>query len=700
MTPSGHRYRQPAIHDLAVCVRAPVVALAGPDGQIRATGAHGVYLADYRVLGQAVLRLDDEEPLALAWAPAGPGRARFLAAARGLGDPGPDPSVQVDRLREVTAWGMAEEIRIDSTAATPVRTTVTVELAAEITGLAAVKSGHRGQPVPLDRPGGATLAWRRDGILVTAAAAGAGADPEPAGTPGAGTRLRWTVELPPHGSTTLRWELRAELTRPVVVAATGAPDWSRPVVTGDDPRLAALLARALDDLESLRLADPRHPADRFIAAGVPWFLTLFGRDSLWAARMLLPLGTGIAAGTLRTLARRQGRRQDPHTGEAPGKIMHELRRDEDSLAAGRTLPATYYGTVDATPLWISLLHDAWRWGLPAAEVDELLPALRAALEWLERYADADGDGFLEYLDTNGRGLANQGWKDSGDSVRYRDGRIAPAPIALCEVQGYAHRAALDAAALLDAFDQPGADHWRGYASDLAARFRDRFWATGPLGRYPVLALDGDKCQVDSLTSNIGHLLDSGLLTGDEIRQVAALLGAEPLAGGYGLRTMSTVDAGYDPLSYHCGSVWPHDTAIAVLGLVRGGQGATAGVLISGLLAAATAFDHQLPELYGGHDRDRLGRPVPYPAACRPQAWAATAAVTLLQAALGVSVDVPAGVVHLAPPVAPPHGAVLGALTVRGLRIGTSTVDIAVDRAGRATLSGLPPGLRVRTAPPG
>jgi glycogen debranching enzyme len=219
-----------------------------------------------------------------------------------------------------------------------------------------------------------------------------------------------------------------------VVTPRHAADWARPEVTAADHRLTRLLDQSLDDLQTLRLAEAAQPDDAFLAAGVPWFLTLFGRDSIWAARMLLPLGTELAAGTLRVLARRQGQALDPATGEEPGKIMHELRRRPFRFSGDAVgdldLPDVYYGTVDATPLWISLLHDAWRWGLPDAQVAELLPHLEAALGWLDKHADPDGDGFVEYVDTTGHGLANQGWKDSGDAVRFRDGRQAEAPIAL------------------------------------------------------------------------------------------------------------------------------------------------------------------------------------------------------------------------------------------------------------------------------
>ena len=407
--------------------------------------------------------------------------------------------------------------------------------------------------------------------------------------------------------------------------------------------------------------------------------------------MMLPLGTALAEGTLRTLARRQGTTIDPLSGEAPGKIMHELRPDDPRMA-GRTHggPATYYGTVDATLLWISLLAEAWRWGMPESAVASLLPNLDRALSWLEQHGDPNGDGLVEYLDA-GRGLANQGWKDSGNAIRFSDGGLGQPPIALCEVQGYAHRAALDAADLLDAFDPVGGagGRWRAYAARLARTFRRRFWLDGALGAYPALAIDGDGKPVDSLTSNIGHLLGTGLLDAAEEAVVAGLLGADALAGGYGLRTMSTLDAGYAPLSYHCGSIWPHDTAVALVGLAAAGADREALVLLEGLLQAAEAFDYRLPELYGGDARTDVARPVAYPGACVPQAWSAAAAVSVLQALLGLAADVPRGEFRVRPLIPG-----LGAVEVRGLRVAGASVDVSVDRDGTATVSGLPPYLRL------
>ncbi|MFJ2953403.1 glycogen debranching N-terminal domain-containing protein [Streptomyces sp. NPDC087270] len=521
-----------------------------------------------------------------------------------------------------------------------------------------------------------------------------GTDPDPGAAPAtlAGApavrpedgELRYRVALAPGASwqAVLECTVHDPLPAPFPAPAPGSVDWPHPRLASADQRLDRLVARSVGDLERLLLTDPDHPGDTFLAAGSPWFLTLFGRDSLWAARMLLPLGTELAAGTLRTLARRQGTRVDPHTEEQPGKILHEVRREPLRLADSRALPAVYYGTVDATPLWITLLHDAWRWGMPAAEVAELLPHAEAGLEWLARYGDADGDGLLEYVDSTGSGLANQGWKDSGDSIRWRDGRLAAPPIALCEVQAYAYEAALAGAALLRAFDRPGADRWEEWAATVRRRFRESFWVSDALGRYPAVALDVDKRPVDSATSAFGHLLGTGLLDHEESALLADRLAGPDLDCGFGVRTLSSRNAGFNPLGYHVGSVWPHDTAIAVHGLVRAGFPAQAVPLAKGIVAASVGFEARLPELYGGHGSGYDEAPAPYPAACRPQAWSAAAGVLLLQAALGLSADVPGGRLRIDPAAA---GA-FGPLHVSGLRVAGAPLSVRLDADGRAEVT--------------
>ncbi|MDP9842555.1 glycogen debranching N-terminal domain-containing protein [Streptosporangium lutulentum] len=683
MTAPETAYRpQPLLHDLVSTVLAPTTALGDADGQIRPAGVQGLFHADSRALSQVKLEVDGREPEAVGYAPDGPGGARFVSLPRWLGDRRADPTVRINRTRRVTPGALSEHVEIVSTASVAVTAAVTLKLSCDFAPIEVVKSGGDTVPAPAVISGPGELSWRSGRIGVTVTGEDAKAEP------GETAWLRWEVTLPPGGRTVLRWNAVIDDPEAVVVAPARAVEWSRPQVVADH-RLTRLLEQSLDDLRSLRLAEASAPGDTFLGAGVPWFLTLFGRDSIWAARMLLPLGTELAAGTLRVLARRQGTRVDPDSGEAPGKIMHELRRHEFALPGNDLrLPAAYYGTIDATPLWISLLHDAWRWGLPEHQVAALMPYLEAALGWLGEHTDAGGGGFVKYLGTRAHGLANQGWKDSGDAVRFRDGHQAEPPIALVEVQGYAYQAARHGAALLEAFGRPGAARWRDRADTLAERFRARFWVDGPHGRFPALALDGNGRPVDALTSNIGHLLGTGLLSDEESAAVAELLVSPEMADGFGLRTMSSREGGFNPMSYHCGSIWAHDTAIVIAGLARAGFGAQAGTLAEGLLAAGETFDYRLPELFAGDARGSVGRPMPYPAACRPQAWSAAAAITIMHAAVGLYPDVPAGRVLLRPLA----GAPLGEVSVRGLRVAAKEVDVAVDRDGAVSVSGLPAGI--------
>ncbi len=652
---------QPLLHDLAVTLRAPTVCLSGADGQIRDTGTQGVIAGDVRVLGRAVVTVDGAEPEPIAHGTDGASAEYFIGLLRDLGGSGDDPTVWLRRDRTVRGDGIAERFTLVNRADTDLTVVLELAVGADLASVGSIKAGG---------PGPAAGA-----VHVTWDAPGADAD---------GARLRWPVTVPARSSEARGYSLTVRDDAAVVVAAPSGLQRTL-TVFADDPRLARLLDRALDDLDALLLTEPGH-ADLFAGAGAPWYLTLFGRDSLWTATLLLPVDVRLAAGTLRTLARAQGRVVDPATGEQPGKIPHERRR-AGSDHGRMTLPPLYYGTVDATALWVCLLRDAWRWGMPAAEVEALLPNLHAALGWISEYADRDGDGFVEYFDESGRGLANQGWKDSTDSVRFASGVIADGPVALAEVQGYLAEAARAGAELLDAFGGDGAAGWRRYADGMAARFRERFWVGGA---HPALALDGDKTPVDALTSNIGHLLGTGLLDAAESERVGARLLGPDMATGFGLRTMSSTAGGYNPLSYHCGSVWPHDTAIVMRGLTRAGQHARAAELGRQLLDAAAGFDSRLPELYAGFGADEVAAPVPYPASCRPQAWSAGAAVALLTTVLGLAVDVPAGVVTLRPPSPSP----VGAVRVRGLAVGRGRLDVDIDRDGTVTHVAAPAGMRV------
>lgn len=689
--------RQPFLHDLVSCVRAPAVALSGPDGQIRPGGVQGVLLHDRRVLSTLVVDVDGDEPAPVGHQLVSADVTRFVGVVRHLGDPGADPTVRLERERRAHADGIEERLVLINATRTPVTCTVSVRAGVDLAAMDEVKHGATPPPLPATQEDPEVCAWAGHQVTVTLRA-----EPE---TPYDATlatdddghaRFSWQLTVPARN----RWAVSLRLpgaadTRPAVgdtrtasgsldsafLPAPQGPGWGEVAVSGP-PDLVRLVERGVDDLAALSLADPMAPGEVFLAAGSPWFFTLFGRDSLWAARLTLPLGTDLARGTLRTLARRQGTRHDPDTAEAPGKILHEVRQEPVSVGGPTGLPPVYFGTIDATALWICLLHDAWTWGLPAADVADLLDPLEAALGWLVGPADADGDGFLEYIDESGHGLANQGWKDSGDSIQFPDGTIAKPSIALSEAQAYAHEAALCGAALLTAFGRPGADRLREWAGALRERFRTAFWVSDARGRFPAIALDGTKAPVDTATSNLGHLLGTGLLDAGESAEVAARLAEPDLDCGYGLRTMSADVAGFNPLGYHTGSVWPHDTAIGILGLARAGQHRTAASLAAGLVRVAPPFGYRLPELFAGTDA-RAGDPVlAYPASCRPQAWSAAAAVALLSAALGLHADVPTGTLRVAPDPAYSSWWPLG---VRGLRIAGHPLAVEVAGDGTATV---------------
>ena len=688
---------QPLLHELCTCLRAPTVALSGADGQIREDGAQGLFSADIRLLSRAEVEVDGIELEPISGALRGADRAEFVALLRGLGDAGPDPTVWLRRDRTVRPDGMDESFTIENASGSAIALTLMLCWAADLADIESVKAGVAACSVEPGELTPAGVVFRTADVRATAQAPGADL------TVNAGqASARWRLEVPAREAVTVRAAITVVDSGAAVIAAPdGAAALALPAdagsprrpggpgrgggsparstvggltVVADDRRVGRLVSQSLADLAALRMATPELPDDTFYAAGSPWYLTLFGRDSLWAARMGLPLGTAVAAGTLRTLAARQATSTDVATAAEPGKILHELRRSRRSLA-DPLLPPVYYGTVDATLLWIILLEQAWRWGLPEDVVAGLLPAAERGLRWMAESGDSDGDGFLEYADTSGRGLTNQGWKDSGDAVRFADGRIADGPVALAEVQGYAYQAALAGAGLLDALGRPGAGRWREFAAELAGKFREKYWCADDLGSYPALALDGSKNRVDAPASNMGHLLQSGILSADESAAVADRLVGPDLSSGFGLRTMSAAAGGYSPLSYHCGSVWPHDTAIVVAGLSAAGFPAQAGVLTSGLLAAADAFDGRFPELYAGWSAEVTGVPVPYPAACRPQAWSAATALVLVQTLLGLQVDVPAGTLTLAPlPLA-------GALDVAGLTVAGHRLDVRTDSVG-------------------
>ncbi|HWF82861.1 MAG TPA: glycogen debranching N-terminal domain-containing protein [Streptosporangiaceae bacterium] len=705
---------QPWLHDLITVLSAPTMALSEQSGQMRRSGAQGVMHAHSRVLSEAVLEIDGAQPAPTRSGLLSASTALFASIPRQTAGDSVDPAVWLERRRTVSVGTVDEVVRVTGGTRAHGTTRVTLRVAADLAVLADIKSGRTCPPVVITA--GSGLEWGEGPLRVQLNGPGAVATVIDDGE----AQLTWWVKLSGGSVDEIRWRLTvhdatAVVTAPPVARVSriwlpkprsgqqsppsgsaqrgdppamthGGRPWEHVRADCADSRLPRLLARSIDDAAALRMMTTLAPGEVFLGAGTPWFLTLFGRDSIWAARLLLPFGWQLASGTLRALAAFQGKRVDRQTGEAPGKIPHELRPTSREAAHADDLPGLYYGTIDATPLWVCLLHDAWRWGMPAAEVRALLPCLNGALAWMRDHGDADGDGLLEYRDS-GSGLANQGWKDSHDAIRFPDGRTASPPVTLCEVQGYAYQAAIAGADLLEAFNEPGSGQWRAWAGRLAEAFRSSFWVTGADGTYPALALDGTKRKVDALASNIAHLLGTGLLTVEEESRIAERLSRPDMNSGFGLRTMSSASGGYSPLSYHCGSVWSHDTAIAISGLVRSGHHTAAASLVDGLLEAAAAFDWRLPELFSGHARAQIPWPLPYPASCRPQAWAAAASGALVQAILGLDVDVPAAAVRMTPPRLDSRLS-LTPLRVDGLVAGHETFSAGIDAEGSGYVDGL------------
>ncbi|WP_459707635.1 glycogen debranching N-terminal domain-containing protein [Actinophytocola sp. KF-1] len=657
-------HNQPFLHELVTAVAAPATVLSAPDGQLRRDGAQGWLVADVRHVTELTVTVDGREPVALGHRQDGPDALRFVAAVRHLGDEITEPTVRVERRRRTGPGTLEETIALVNDSRREISATVGVRLAADLAPVLAFRGGQRPDLVPPTANG---LAEWVSGSRITALTSDRAPDDVVLEDH---ARLGWHLTLAPRTRVTWTLTLTASSASDDAVFTAPAERPATARLTSADQNLEKLFRTGVADLSHLLLADAAAPADLFAAAGAPWYLTLFGRDSLWTARFALPLGTDLAMGTLRTLARRQGTKHDPETAEEPGKIAHEIRRVPSDVDQQAGLPPVYYGTIDATPLWISLAHDAWRCG---ADVSDLLEPLRRALDWVLAH-----DGFLSYRDELGRGLANQGWKDSVDAIQDRDGKLAAAPVALSEAQAYAHRAALDAAALLDAFGLPGADEARAWAARMNERFRSAFWVRDEEGPFPALALDARGRPVDAVASNMGHLLGSGLLTDEESALVAARLGSGRLDSGYGLRTFDGTHPYFNPVGYHTGSVWPHDTAIAVAGLARDGHAEVAAALAAGVVRAGAHFGHRLPELYGGWAEED-GPLLDYPSTCRPQAWSAASVFALVWAALGITPDT----AEVRPS---PAFASWFPLTVDGVVLGGRRVRVTVDAAGAATVS--------------
>ncbi|MGH7258959.1 MAG: amylo-alpha-1,6-glucosidase, partial [Nitrospiraceae bacterium] len=444
------------------------------------------------------------------------------------------------------------------------------------------------------------------------------------------------------------------------------------VIESDSLLLNRVVRRSLLDLHVL---ESSLKGDRFFAAGVPWFVTLFGRDSLITALQTLAYDPDIARDTLQLLARYQGQRVDHWRDEEPGKILHELRVGE--LARLHEIPHTpYYGTIDATPLFLVLVSRHADWTGDLELFKELRPNIEQALEWIDQYGDGDGDGYLEYDSTTKHGLINQGWKDSGDAIVTAEGTLAQPPISLVEVQGYVYMAKHSIAELYDRTgEKERAADLRRQADELRRQFNRDFWLEDK--GFFALALEADDRPCAVISSNPGQALWTGIVDTDKAGKVVDRLLEPDLYNGWGIRTLSHHERRYNPIGYHLGTVWPHDNALIAAGCRRYGFGAAAKRIFLGLLEAAMGFDHyRLPEVFAGFPREEYGVPVHYPVACHPQAWAAGSIPYLLETMLGLQPHAFEQRLDIVNPDLPP---LISWLEMRRLKVGQSVVDLRFER---------------------
>ena len=456
-------------------------------------------------------------------------------------------------------------------------------------------------------------------------------------------------------------------------------DWERSCTSiyTDNELFNTLLHRGQRDLRAL-LTDTGQ--GRFLAAGIPWYVAAFGRDALLTSHQILMLNPDPARDSLRLLAEYQGTEVDPWRDEEPGKILHEIRLGE--LANARYVPhSPYYGSVDSTPLFLMLLGTYYKWTGDRLFFQEMLPHAEAALRWIDTYGDLDGDGFVEYIRRSPRGLDNQGWKDSYNSVVHADGTLARPPIALAEVQAYVFLAKHRMADVFESLgDQARAEDLRAQATELRRHFNEAFWVEEE--HYFAMALDGDKRQVTTVTTNPAHGFYCMMINPEHAEDVAARLLKPDMFSGWGIRTMSKSAVSYNPMSYHNGSVWPHDNALIAAGLKRYGYHKQTNRIATAMFETANHSDYmRLPELFCGFTRRTPNRPVSYPVACSPQAWAAGSPFLLLQAMLGLSAKAQENLLTINSPVLPPW---LNTVELRNLRVGDSTLHLVFRREGDTT----------------
>jgi len=657
----------------------------------------GLYLRDTRFLSGYELAIAGLRPTVLLSST----RSRFMSA-QVLTNPNivlPDgrrvaeQTIQVRRYRVVRGDEISESLSFQNFNNFEIDLEISIHLASDFADMFEVRGivrlNERGTMVPSTYDAGKLL-FRyegRDHVVRTTAVS---FDPAPTSCPMSlanpipTATAAYAIKLSPGGSHRISISVRVAEERPDQAPAVPrrSADHSLAgyrqflddecVITTDNALFNSMLTQSRLDLRLLLGGTKDEP---FMCAGIPWYATLFGRDCLITAWHDLWLSPLLARHTLRLLAKLQGTRDDPERDEEPGKIMHELRRGE--LARLGAIPfGPYYGTVDATLLWIRLLADYYRTSGDLAFVRQLEPNLDAALAWIDRSGDLDGDGFVEYRCRSKNGLVNQGWKDSWDGIVHSDGSLPEAPIALVEVQAYLFAALRGAASLFEALGKADRGRvLRERSEALRDAFDRAFWM--PDEGFYAIALDGAKRQVRTITSNVGHALLCGIVPRARAAEVAHRLMAEDMFSGFGIRTLSMRERGYNPAGYHLGSIWPHDNALIALGLKRYGEEPLLTELFSGQYEAAQHFPAlRMPELFCGFARTAFGVPVRYPVACSPQAWAASSWSAFLQAALGILPFAPQRELRIAQPSLPPW---LKWVEVRRLPVGSAQIDLRYER---------------------
>ncbi len=676
-------------------------AISAPNGNMVPGSAEGFFFRDTRFLSGLRLEVNGQVPEALATATPEPFAATFVSRVR----PRPgraDSTILVIRHRYI-GRGMREDVIVRNFGEEPAYCAIKLAYEADFADLFEVKEGRTSTDGEhaVARSGDDLIFRQRRGSHVR------GVRISLSETPAIDAHLAsFEAIIPPRGEWSVcqqfscaidgheiepRWVCGQPVER--AKPAERMAQWRRqvPILDTDHEGLRTVVTRSSEDLGALRIFDPDFPERTVVAAGAPWFMTLFGRDSLITSWMALLVDPDLALGVLQTLARFQGEEVNPRNEEEPGRILHEMRFGEASslsLGGGKV----YYGTADATPLFVMLLGELRRWGLAPEQVDQLLPHADRALDWIDHYGDRDGDGYVEYQRTTDRGLVNQGWKDSGDGVRFADGRLPQTPVALCEIQGYVYGAYLARAYFAgEQGDQETSTRLRQKAATLKANFNRDFWLDDR--DWLAMGLDRDKKPIDALTSNMGHCLWTGILDADKATIVAKRLLSRDMFSGWGVRTLATSMSGYNPISYHCGSVWPHDNAIIAAGLMRYGFVREAQRVIMAMLDAAALQGGRLPELFSGMDRLELPMVVGYPTSCSPQAWAAASPLLMLRTLLRLDPWVPRGKVWLHPAL--PEQ--IGRLRVDRIPLGGCRVSVEVE-GDSVKVEGLPADLELVDAP--